>query len=92
MIRKKRKEYVSRFTTETELEVGNKTVKRGDVIKIKNEKGSSFVFWGVTTNPENNIKWVDCFYLKKSQLCGQYSYSLDRVIPPIKKRQRVSRT
>jgi hypothetical protein len=92
MVNKKRNNnYVSKFITIPEISINNRVIKRGEVIKIKGEKGSLYSFWGVTTNPDNGIQWVDCFYLRKSQLSGQYSYSTDRVVPMPRKRKRVSR-
>jgi hypothetical protein len=72
--------------------VGSKTIKRGDTIKIKGEKGCLYSFWGLTTNPDNGIQWVDCFYLRKTQLCGQYSYAKERVVAMSRKRKIVNRT
>lgn len=92
MNKRKNKNYVSRFTTVPEISIGNRVIKRGESIKIKGEKGSTYSFWGITTNPDNGIQWVDCFYLRKSQLCGQYSYSIDRIVPMPRKRKRVTRT
>lgn len=92
MNKKKNNNYVSKFITIPELTIGNKVVKRGDVIKIKGQKKCLYSFWGITTNPDNGIQWVDCFYLKKTQLSGQYSYAIEKVIPISKKRKNVSRT
>jgi hypothetical protein len=92
MNKKRKNNYVSKFITVPEISIGNRTIERGEVIKIKGEKGSLYSFWGITTNPDNGIQWVDCFYLRKSQLSGQYSYSIDRVMPMPRKRKRVSRT
>jgi len=92
MNKRKNKNYISRFTTIPELVVGKRTIKRGDTIKIKGEKGCFYSFWGVTTNPDNGIQWVDCFYLRKTQFCGQYSYAIDKVIPMPRKRKSVAGT
>ena len=91
MNKKRNNNYVSKFITDPEISIGNKTIKRGDTIKIKGEKASLYSFWGVTTNPDNGIQWVDCFYLRKTQLCGQYSYAIEKVVPMPRKRKNVSR-
>jgi hypothetical protein len=92
MNKKRNNNYVSKFTTIPEISIGNRPIKRGDTIKIKGEKGSLYSFWGLTTNPDNGIQWVDCFYLRKTQLCGQYSYAIERVVPMSRKRKNVNRT
>lgn len=91
MNKRKNKNYISRFVTVPEIYIGGRTIKRGESIKIKGEKGSTYYFWGITTNPDNGMQWVDCFYLKKSQLCGQYSYSIDKIVPMSRKKKYVSR-
>lgn len=92
MNKKRNNNYVSRFVTVPELVINKRTIRRGETIKIKGEKGCSYSFWGVTTNPDNGIQWVDCFYLRKTQLCGQYSFAIDRVVPAPRKRRSVART
>jgi hypothetical protein len=68
-------------------------IKKGDLIKIKNEYGTKFKFDCITTNTETGVFWVDCFEMHRNQ-CGNYrSFAVDRVkrIPQRGKRaKRVS--
>lgn len=80
MARKKKSEPVqTKFSRVYELEVGNFTIVKGDIIKIQDEHGRKFKFDSVVTNTETGATWIDCFELQKS-VAGQFcSFRVERV-------------
>lgn len=84
----------SPFTREYELEIGNFTIVRGDIIKIDGEHGIKFKFDSLVTNPKTGSVWVDCFELEKGVPSRYRSFAVERVkrIPVRRKRVVRSRT
>jgi len=69
----------TKFSRVYELELGNFTIVRGDIIKIQDEHGRKFKFDSVVTNTETGATWVDCFEVHKLS-AGQFcSFRIDRV-------------
>jgi hypothetical protein len=82
----------TKFSRVYELEVGNFTIVKGDIIKIQDEHGRKFKFDSVVTNIETGATWVDCFEMQKAT-SGQYcSFAIDRVkrIPARRGRRKKS--
>jgi hypothetical protein len=82
----------TKFSRVYELEVGNFTIVKGDIIKIQDEHGRKFKFDSVVTNTETGATWVDCFEMQKAT-SGQYcSFAIDRVkrIPARRGRRKKS--
>ena len=63
------------------------TIERGDIIKIKGERGSLFKFISLTQNNSNGLKWIDCIEYKKGLAKAIRSFDTSRVkrIPKRKK-------
>jgi hypothetical protein len=79
---------VDPFEREYQMESGNFTIERGDLIKITGEYGTKFKFESVTTNPKNGAVWVDCFEMDRGQTGCYRSFSVDRVKRIPKRRPR----
>jgi hypothetical protein len=62
-----------------ELEAGNFTIEKGDLIKIVGEYGMRFKFVSVTTNTKTGATWVDCHEVHRGQTGAFRSFTLDRV-------------
>jgi hypothetical protein len=69
----------TKFSREYELQIGNFTIAKGDIIKIEGDHGLKFKFDAVVTNTENGKVWVDCFDVHKKSLGGYRSYAPERV-------------
>lgn len=79
----------SAFTREEEFIVGNRTIVRGDVIKIDGEHGGKFKFHSFVTNTITGSQWIDCFELQKNVVSGWRSFKPDRIkLIPIKRGRR----
>ena len=77
--RKKVEPVQTKFSRVYELQVGNFTIVRGDIIKIQDEHGRKFKFDSVVTNTETGATWVDCFEVHKMS-AGQFcSFHIERV-------------
>jgi hypothetical protein len=77
--RKKTKVAETKFSRVYELQVGNFTIARGDIIKVQDEHGRKFKFDSVVTNTETGATWVDCFEVHKAST-GQYcSFHIERI-------------
>ena len=77
--RRKTKPVETKFSRVYELEVGNFTIVKGDIIKIQDEHGRKFKFDSVVTNTETGVQWIDCFEMQKAT-SGQFcSFRIDRV-------------
>lgn len=77
--RRKTKAAPTKFSRVYELEVGNFTIVKGDIIKIQDEHGRKFKFDSVVTNTETGATWVDCFEMQKATT-GQFcSFAIERV-------------
>lgn len=82
----------SPFTREYELQVGNFTISRGDIIKIEGEHGVKFKFDSLVTDPRTGSVWVDCFELEKGLVAKYRSFATERVKRIPTRRKRVNRT
>lgn len=77
--RKSSKIVETKFFRVYELQVGNFTIVKGDIIKIQDEHGRKFKFDSVVTNTDNGKTWVDCFEMHKSVTGNFCSFAIDRV-------------
>lgn len=78
------------FNREASVTVDNKTITKGDKIKIKGVHGTEFTFVSLVTNPKTGVQWIDCVELERGVSCGMRSFYVDRV-KPIVKRNNVKR-
>jgi hypothetical protein len=62
-----------------EMEYGNFTIERGDLIKVTGEYGMKFKFVSITTNTKTGASWVDCHEVHRGQTGAFRSFSIDRV-------------
>jgi len=69
----------TKFSRENELQIGNFTIAKGDIIKIEGEHGIKFKFDAVVTNTENGKVWVDCFEMQKSTATAWRSFDPERI-------------
>jgi hypothetical protein len=78
------------FTMVPYMEAGGFAVHAGDIVKIKGEYGTQFLFRGVTTNPVTGATWADCFEIFRGKPQQFRAFRLDRVkrIPQKGKRAR----
>ena len=78
------------FTTEPYMEADGFPINEGDLIKIKGEYGTKFMFRGITTNPITGATWVDCFEMFRGKPQQFRAFKEDRVkrIPQKGKRAR----
>lgn len=51
---------MEKFVVVEEIQYGRYTIRPGDLIKIKNQRGN-FKFIRVVDNTEINKSWIDCF-------------------------------
>ena len=77
--RKKSEPVVTNFDRVYEIEQGNFTIVKGDLIKIQDEHGRKFKFDSVVTNKETGVQWIDCFEVQKMRTGALYSFTIDRL-------------
>jgi hypothetical protein len=84
----------TKFSRVYEMEYGNFTIQRGELIKIQDEWGMRFKFDSVVTNIETGAQWVDCFEVHKARTGCLRAFRLDRVkrIPTRRGRRAKRRT
>lgn len=82
---------VDPFVREESMIAVDKTISRGDIIKIKGIWGSEFKFVSLVTNPNNGAQWIDCVELERGVACGMRSFRPERVKPVVKRTGRVKR-
>jgi hypothetical protein len=76
----------TKFEKVKEMQIGNRVLVSGEVIKIAGEYGSKFKFDSLVTNKETGAQWVDCFELSKGVVSGWRSFKSDRIkLMPIKR-------
>ena len=75
-----------------EMQIGNFTIVKGDIIKVAGEYGTKFVFDSVVTNTRNGAIWVDCFELDRGRVRVMRAFTVDRIKRIPVRRKRVSRT
>ena len=79
----------TKFERVYELQVGNRTVLPGEIVKIIGEHGAKFKFVSLVTNKETGSTWVDCFQLDKSMASAWRSFRADRIkLMPIKRSKK----
>jgi hypothetical protein len=79
---------VTNFSRVYEMEYGNFTIEKGDLIKISGEYGTKFKFLSITTNITTGATWVDCIETYRGQPGAFRSFAIDRVRRIPKKRTR----
>mgnify|MGYP000323024783 FL=1 len=62
-----------------EMEYGNFTIEKGDLIKVSGEYGMKFKFVSITTNTKTGSSWVDCHEVHRGQTGAFRSFAIDRV-------------
>ena len=73
----------TKYKVEYELEFGGDTIKPGDKIKVKHQRGD-YKFRCVVHCPETNITWFDCIEI----LSGSWhSFYLDKLKGAVKPRR-----
>ncbi len=77
--RKKSEPVVTNFDRVYEVEHGNFTIVKGDLIKIQDEHGRKFKFDSIVTNKITGATWVDCFEVQKMRSGALYSFSVERI-------------
>lgn len=92
----RRKKYIvpeTNFNREEEIVIGNRTIIKGDFIKITGEHGSKFKFHSLVTNKLTGSQWIDCFEVQKGVVAAWRSFRSDRIkLIPIKRgRKNVNR-
>lgn len=65
--RTKRVNIESRFDSVNTINVDGFTIESGDIIKIKGQYGSRFIFQALVSNRETGVQWIDCIELDKGQ-------------------------
>ena len=89
MVRRKTIQSIDPFIREESMVLLDKTINKGDVIKIKGIYGTEFKFISLVTNPRNGTQWVDCLELERGVGCGLRSFYPERVKPIVKRNKRV---
>jgi hypothetical protein len=69
----------TKFSRVYEMEYGNFTINKGDLIKIQDEWGMKFKFDCVVTNDETGAQWIDCFEVHRLRTGCLRSFAIDRV-------------
>ena len=91
MARRKTVTSIDPFVREESMVLLDKTINRGDIVKIKGIWGSEFKFVSFVTNPKNGAQWVDCVELERGVACGMRSFRPERVKPVTKRIKGVKR-
>jgi hypothetical protein len=76
----------TKFSRVYEMDYGNFTIEKGDLIKIQGVYGIKFKFISITTNTETGSFWVDCVETYRGQSGPLRSFTVDRVRRIPKKR------
>lgn len=79
MRKKKSAPVETNFSRVYEIEQGNFTIVKGDLIKIQDEHGRKFKFDSIVTNKETGVQWIDCFEIQKMRSGALYSFTIDRL-------------
>ena len=56
-----------------------RSIKIGDLIKVKGIWGTKFKFLNYVTNPNTGVCWIDCIELDRGISCGYRSFCPNRV-------------
>lgn len=57
----------TKFESTSSMIVNGFTIDSGDLIKIRGQYGSVFIFQELVTNLETGVQWIDCIQLEKGQ-------------------------
>jgi hypothetical protein len=71
-----------------------KLIENGDIIKIKGQWGTKFIFQALVFNPANSRSWVDCIEMEKGHGSRFRSFYVEdvRYVPkPRPKRVRLKK-
>lgn len=68
------------------IQVGNRLIEQGEIIKIHGVWGTKFRFLQHTKRTDTGTEWIDCIELEKGTPCGQRSFYPERVKPLPRKR------
>ena len=80
----------TKFSRVYEVEVGNFTIVKGEIIKIQDEHGMRFKFDSLVTNTETGVQWIDCFEMHKVTAGCFRSFRTDRIKRiPVKRGRRL---
>lgn len=79
MARRKTITSIDPFVREESMVLLDKTINKGDIVKIQGVWGSEFRFVSLVTNPKNGAQWVDCVELERGVACGMRSFRPERV-------------
>jgi hypothetical protein len=82
----------SKFEAVKEILVDGFTIQSGDLIKIRGQYGSVFIFQELVTNIDTGVQWIDCIQLEKGQPGPFRSFYLADVKRIPKRRKSVNRT
>lgn len=95
MIKKKRSVNTpldSRFDSTDVLVIEGFSIQSGEIIKIKGQYGSKFIFQSLTTNRETGVQWIDCIELDKGEPGAFRSFYPEYAKRIPKRRKGVSRS
>jgi len=70
-----------------ELEFGRDTMKPGDIIRIKNQRGT-YKFFKVVHNAEKDVTWVDVMSTKDGQFRSFYVDRIKLIVRPKRSRRK----
>ncbi len=82
----------SKFNNEKQIEIDGFVINSGDIVKIKGQFGSKFIFQGLVTNRETGVQWIDCIELDKGQPGPFRSFYPEYVKRIPKRRKGVNRS
>jgi hypothetical protein len=79
----------TKFKRSYELQVGNRTIVSGEIIKINGERGNRFKFSSLVTNLDTGAQWIDCFEINKNVVSAWRSFKTDKIkLIPVKRGRR----
>jgi hypothetical protein len=82
----------SRFDSANTVDIDGFIVESGDIIKIKGQHGSKFIFQSLSTNRETGVQWIDCIELDKGEPGAFRSFYPEYAKRIPKRRKGVSRS
>jgi hypothetical protein len=84
--RKKSQVKETKFERSYQIQIGERTLLSGEIIKIHGEHGAKFKFVSLVMNRETGVTWVDCFEMDKATASAWRSFRPDRIkLIPIKR-------
>jgi hypothetical protein len=82
----------SKFDRKDTINIDGFDINSGDIIKIKGQYGSKFIFQSLTTNRETGVQWIDCIELDKGEPGAFRSFYPEYAKRIPKRRKGVSRS